>query len=144
MIRFEPMTEADIPAALALWQGMPGIGLRDADNPVSLTRYLARNPRCSYTAKENDALIGVGLAGHDGRRGYLHHVAVAPDRQRGGIGRRLVECCLAALKKDGIDKVNFWVEADNGNGLAFWKRIGGIERTDLVVVSMILGDNPNA
>jgi len=49
-----------------------------------------------------------------------------------------------AVKNEGIDKVNFWVKADNGNGLAFWKRIGGIERTDLVVVSMILGDNPNA
>ena len=29
-------------------------------------------------------------------------------------------------------------------GLAFWNRVGGRERTDLVIVSIITGDNPNA
>src|SRR5213076_337534 len=108
-------------------------GLRDADNPAALARYLDRNPGCSFTAKTLDGeLVGVGLAGHDGRRGYLHHVAVAPDLQRHGIGRILVEKCLAALKAEGIDKVNLWVKADNADGLKFWKRLGGSERTDLV------------
>src|SRR5438093_6545664 len=41
------MTEEDIPAALALWQGLPGIGLREADNPESLARFLRRNPGMS-------------------------------------------------------------------------------------------------
>jgi hypothetical protein len=36
------------------------------------------------------------------------------------------------------------VKADNADGLAFWKRVGGRERTDLVIVSVITGDNENA
>jgi hypothetical protein len=40
--------------------------------------------------------------------------------------------------------VNFWLKADNADGLAFWNRVGGRERTDLVVVSVILGENENA
>jgi ribosomal protein S18 acetylase RimI-like enzyme len=139
------MVEADIPAALALWQGMPGIGLRDADNPEAIARYLHRNPGMSFVA-EDDAgnLVGVSLAGHDGRRGYLHHTAVSPNGRNRGIGRRLVEANFTALKADGIEKVNFWVKADNADGLAFWNRVGGRERTDLVVVSVILGENENA
>ncbi|WP_197909620.1 GNAT family N-acetyltransferase [Gemmata massiliana] len=139
------MTEEDIPAALALWQGLPGIGLRDADSPAALAKYLRRNPGCSFVAlDEIGVLIGVSLAGHDGRRGYLHHVAVSERHRKQGLGRELVDRCAAALKAEGIEKINFWVKADNATGLAFWNRIGGRERTDLVIVSLILGDNPNA
>jgi N-acetylglutamate synthase len=145
MFTLRPMTEEDIPAALALWQGLPGIGLRDADSPESLAKYLRRNPGCSFVARtESGELAGVSLAGHDGRRGYLHHVAVAECFRKQGIGRQLVERCAEALKAEGIEKINFWVKADNTAGLAFWKRIGARERTDLVVVSLITGGNPNA
>jgi ribosomal protein S18 acetylase RimI-like enzyme len=139
------MVEEDIPAALAIWQGLPGIGLRDADNPASLARYLRRNPGLSFVAVgDRNELIGVSLAGHDGRRGYLHHVAVNLDHRREGIGRRLVDACLAALKAEGIEKVNLWVKADNSVGRGFWQRVGGRERDDIVMVSIITGDSENA
>jgi N-acetylglutamate synthase len=144
MAMIRPMMDQDIPAALALWQGLPGIGLRDADSPPALARYLQRNPGMSFVAVSNGEVVGVGLAGHDGRRGYLHHVAVSLDSRKQGIGRKLVNACLAALKSEGIEKVNFWVKADNADGLAFWNRVGGRERTDLAVVSVILGENENA
>jgi ribosomal protein S18 acetylase RimI-like enzyme len=145
MFAIRPMVEEDIPAALALWQGLPGIGLRDADNPVALARYLNRNPGCSFVGlNERGELVGVSLAGHDGRRGYLHHVAVSPAFQKQGLGRKLVVACIEALKLEGIEKVNLWVKADNAAGLEFWNRVGGRERSDLVIVSIITGDNPNA
>jgi ribosomal protein S18 acetylase RimI-like enzyme len=145
MIRVRPMVEEDIPAALGLWQGLPGIGLRGADSPPALARFLRRNPGTSFAAVgESGELIGVSLAGHDGRRGYLHHVAVTPRLQKQGIGRRLVEACLAALKAEGIEKVNLWVKADNAAGKAFWTCVGGHERTDIAMVSIITGDDPNA
>ena len=66
------------------------------------------------------------------------------DFRNRGTGRRLVEACVAALRAEGIEKVNFWVKADNAAGLAFWNRLGGRERTDILMVSLILGDNENA
>lgn len=145
MFTIRPMVEEDIPVALALWQGLPGIGLRDADNPASLARYLRRNPGCSFVAlTATGELVGVSLAGHDGRRGYLHHVAVAEAFRKQGLGRELVDRCAAALKAEGIEKINLWVKADNASGLAFWNRVGGRERPELVIVSIITGDNPNA
>jgi ribosomal protein S18 acetylase RimI-like enzyme len=145
MFTIRPMVDEDIPAALALWQGLPGIGLRDADSPASLARYLLRNPGCSFVALiEGGELAGVSLAGHDGRRGYLHHVAVAEPFRKQGLGRELVERCAAALKAEGIEKINLWVRVDNAPGREFWNRVGGRERTDILMVSIITGDNPNA
>lgn len=143
MVTLRPMLEEDIPAALALWQGLPGIGLRDADSPPALTRYLRRNPGTSFVAVSDGELVGVSLAGHDGRRGLLHHVAVASRWQKKGIGRRLVEACLYALKGQGIEKVILFVKADNAAGKEFWKRIGWSERADIVPLSIVTGDNPN-
>lgn len=139
-----PMTVDDIPAAVALWQGTEGMTLRGADRPEALARFLARNPGCSFVADAGGELVGVSLAGHDGRRGYLHHVAVRHDRRRGGLGRRLVAACAAALKAEGIEKVNFFVKADNAAGLAFWLGLGAVRRDDLLAVSLILSDDPNA
>jgi ribosomal protein S18 acetylase RimI-like enzyme len=138
------MTVDDIPAALALWQGAEGMTLRAADRPDSLARFLARNRGCNFVAVAGGEVAGVSLAGHDGRRGYLHHVAVRRDQQRQGLGRLLVEACTAALKAEGIEKVNFFVKADNAAGLAFWLGLGAIRRDELVAVSLILSDDPNA
>lgn len=145
MLTLRPMVEEDIPAALAMWQGLPGIGLRDADSPAALAKYLRRNPGSSFVAVTvAGELAGVSLAGHDGRRGYLHHLAVAEAHRAGGLGRELVARCAAALKAEGIEKINLWVKVDNAGGRAFWNRVGGRERDDVLMVSLITGDNPNA
>jgi ribosomal protein S18 acetylase RimI-like enzyme len=145
MVTIRPMVEEDIPAALALWQVLEGIGLRDADTPPALARYLRRNPGCSFVAvADAGELVGASLAGHDGRRGYLHHVAIAEPFRMQGVGRRLVDHCLAALKAEGIGKVHLFVKEDNAAGRVFWYAVGWRERPDIVLASFITGDSENA
>lgn len=136
MIAYRPMTVADIPAALAMWTGMPGITLREADTPEMLTRYLVRNPGLSILAEAGGQIVGTSLAGHDGRRGYLHHVAVRPDHRRRGIGRALVEKCLSALLAEGILKCHLFVNADNAEGKQFWRVLGWSERSGINLMSV--------
>jgi ribosomal protein S18 acetylase RimI-like enzyme len=129
------MTVADIGDALSLWQRSEGVSLRDADSPEALTLYLERNPGASFVARDGPTLVGVSLAGHDGRRGLLHHVAVAAPYRRQGIGRGLVERCLAALKKEGVMKCHILVFADNAEGKRFWTKLGWHERNGLQLMS---------
>jgi len=72
------------------------------------------------------------MAGHDGRRGTICHTAVHPDHRGKGAGRQLVEHALAALKNEGITKVNLVVFSRNKNGNAFWEKMGFTARNDLV------------
>lgn len=130
-----PFAEGDIDAALTLWRATPGIGVNDRDTPERLRSYLERNPGCSMVALAEGRVVGSVLAGHDGRRGYLHHLAVA-DAQRGrGLGRALVDAARANLAALGIDVCHCFVYADNAHGRAFWRALGWSLRDDLVVMT---------
>ena len=120
----------------ALWAGMPGLSLFPCDSPEGLSRYLDRNPGLSVVARTNGQLVGAALAGHDARRGFLHHVAVASDYRRRGLGRMMVEQCLAALTADGIGRCLILVNADNEEAKEFWRKIGWIDRPNVHVMSI--------
>jgi putative acetyltransferase len=121
---------------LSLWQKTEGVGLdSDTDTKDRIRLYLQRNPGLSFAAFEKRKVIGTVLSGHDGRRGYLHHLTVAETYRGKGIGTALVDKVISKLQMLGIRKCNIFVFADNTNGQEFWKKSGWVERTDLKVMS---------
>jgi len=122
--------------ARALWESTEGVGLSDADSFENVRRFLERNPDLSFVAIEDDVLVATILCGHDGRRGLIHHLAVASSHQRRGLGRELVRRALAALHHEGIRKCHLLVFQQNVAGKAFWNRIGAEERTSLGIFSL--------
>lgn len=126
-----PMTPADFPEVLALWAATEGVGLNESDTPEQLAAYLQRNPGFSLVARDAGRVIGAVLCGHEGRRGYLHHLAVATEHRGLGLGRQLVDTCLAELKRAGITRCNIFVFADNDEGMAFWRHTGWALRDDV-------------
>jgi GNAT superfamily N-acetyltransferase len=139
MVKLQAFEEPQIDAVLALWQGMDGIGLGLGDTPHDLAMFLARNAGCSPIAlNEQGEVVGVALCGHDGRRGYLHHVAVREAERGRGIGRLLIEYCRAALERVGVGRASIHVFADNKSGIAFWAHLGWSPRADLTVLQVEL------
>jgi N-acetylglutamate synthase len=120
---------------LALWKRCEGVGLSDADAPQAIRAYLERNPGMSFVAKVDSNIVGAILGGHDGRRGYIHHLAVDIVWRRHGIARRLVETCIYALKEAGIQKIHIFIFNNNVDGIAFWKSVGWTHRFDISVIS---------
>jgi len=129
----------DLPAALALWRVSPGVGLSDADEPVALQRFLARNPGLSGVATRGSTLVGTLLCGHDGRRGLIHHLVVAEAERRHGIARALVERARSALHRAGIAKCHLLAFGDNAPAQAFWRRVGARRRDELALWSLGTG-----
>jgi len=135
------ITPADYDALYALWLSCPGMGLNDRDDsPEGIAAYLRRNPNTCFAAEEEGRLIGCILAGHDGRRGFIHHTAVRPDCQRRGVGSALVAAALEALKTEGIAKVALLVFRRNETGNAFWEKQGFTAREDVCYRNLALAD----
>jgi putative acetyltransferase len=125
----------------ALWDRCSGVGLSSADERDRIAGYLARNPGMSFLALDGPVVVGVVLGGHDGRRGYVHHLAVDDDHRRQGIGRQLVERCLQALEAEGIQKCHLFIFHENEGGIAFWQAQGWTLRQDILVMSKHLAKN---
>lgn len=126
------MSANDGEKARALWADMPGIGLDDIDDSQDgLEKYLRRNPATCFVAERDGLIVGTILSGHDGRRGYIYHVAVRTSDRGRGIGRQLIEKALAALEQEKITKVALVVFADNADGNGFWEKMGFTARSDL-------------
>ena len=143
-IEIAEMTMSDYDSTYALLSATPGIGLRMADSRQSVERYLARNPGLSFVARSGGAIVGCVMCGHDGRRGYLQHLAVDPAFRLKGVGRALVHHCLEALKKLGIEKTHLDVLTDNQHAHRYWTRLGWKKRDDLMRYSFTNSDQLNA
>lgn len=138
------MTIADYDAVMRLLNATSGVRLRQADSLEAIARYLERNPGLSFVALVEAQLVGCIMGGHDGRRGYLQHLAVTEAQRRRGIGSALVEACLAKLEEQGILKSHIDVLAANESGLAYWQRRGWKKREDIFRFSIVRGKDANA
>jgi N-acetylglutamate synthase len=126
-----PMTAGDYTEVLDLWNSCEGV--RANETPEEFKRILRRNRGLSCVIRRNEELAAAVLCCHDGRRGYLYHLGVAPQFRKLGLGRILVEHSLAKLREAGIQRCSIFVILGNEPGEAFWKRVGWRERIDLKV-----------
>ena len=132
-INIRIMTIADYDAVYALWLSCKGMGLNNLDDSrEGIERFLNRNPETCFVAEKDGAVVGVIIAGNDGRRGYIYHTAVNPDYRRQGIAKRLVDAALNALQGLGINKAALVVFDRNLDGNSFWESAGFTVRNDLV------------
>lgn len=129
------MTIEDIPKAISLWQACDGVGLSDADEPAALAAFLSRNPDISCVVESNSEVVAAALGGHDGRRGFLYHLAVRTEFRRQGLGRALVRTALTAMRSAGVLKCHVMVFRTNRAGREFWSSVGFHLRDDLDVCS---------
>lgn len=81
-------------------------------------------PELLFVALLNDRVIGSVMVGYEGHRGWLNYLAVLPDCQRRGYGRKLAEKATNELKKLGCLKVNLQVRRSNISAVEFYKHLG--------------------
>lgn len=127
------MTIEDYEKVYDLWIHTTGIGLNIIDDSKEgIAQYLMRNPNTCFVAEDNGELVGVIMSGHDGRRGFIYHMAVNKEHRRKGIGKALVNSALVALEMEGIHKVALVALAKNVSGNIFWEKVGFTVRKDLL------------
>lgn len=134
-IDIREMSIEDYSSIYELWESSEGVGLSDSDAKSEITKFLDRNPGLSFTAWKGEALVGAILCGQDGRRGYVHHLAVRESHRKGGVGRALVTRCIHKLKQLGIGKCHLFVFKNNEIGLSFWQNLEWIAREELLIMS---------
>ncbi len=127
------MTINDYDDVYSLWLSCKGMGLNNVDDSrEGIERFLIRNPDTCFVAEKDNEIVGVIIAGNDGRRGYIYHTAVREQYRKQHIASKLVDCVISAMKNNGINKIALVVFDRNENGNAFWEKAGFTKRDDLI------------
>lgn len=118
--------DGDAAEVVALWEAA-GL-IRPWNDPyLDIERKKVVQRDLFLVAVDEDRLVGVGMAGYDGHRGWVNYLAVRPDARQLGIGRALMSEFERRLLALGCPKVNLQVRAGNDEVLAFYARLGYTE-----------------
>jgi len=85
---------------------------------------LAVGPESLLVAEIDGVVVGAVIAGFDGVRGWIYHLAVSPEHRRRGIATGLMRGAEAALRARGCSKINLQVRASNQSVVAFYLALG--------------------
>lgn len=132
------MSFEDYEAVHALWVSAPEVGLSESDTRAGTDAFLTRNAGMSAVAVIGSELVGAVLCGHDGRRGYLHHLVVSSAWRGRGIAKQLLHWCFDRLSAHGILKCSVFLFSSNAAGAAFWQHNGWSARPDLQVLQKLV------
>ncbi len=113
----------DYDRVVRLWK-TAGLEIRPGDERAQIRKKLERDPELFLVAVENKSLVGTVLGSWDGRRGWIHHLAIRPTRQRTGLGTLLITEVEKRMRKKGVLKVNAIVYRTNKKSINFFKKNG--------------------
>lgn len=121
-----PYQAADHDAVIDLWNRC-GLTRPWNDPAKDIARKLQVRPDLFLVAVATKEVVGSVMAGYDGHRGWINYLGVAPEAQRQGLGRRLMEEAEWLLRLDGCPKINLQVRARNTEAIEFYRRIGFLQ-----------------
>ena len=123
-------TMDDYPVVHVLWQ-RGGLWMRPSDGPEATLLKLARDPGLFLLARDTGGrIVGTVMGGWDGRRAYVYHLAVAPERRRRGVGGALMDELEARFRGLGAVKAKLQILAENDDSKAFFAGRGYLLETD--------------
>ena len=122
-MRVSSASESDMDDVIALWEACDLT--RPWNDPVADYRLaLANDTSAILLAHRRGALVASIMAGFDGHRGWVYYLAVAPDCQKRGLGKKMMEAAEKWLRERDAPKVQLMVRDDNEAAIGFYKALG--------------------
>ncbi len=130
-LEIRPYAEPDREALIDLWQRC-GLVVEHNDPDEDIDRKLAHDPEHLLVAVDRDlddgtgtgTVVGSVMVGYEGRRGWLNLLAVHPDHQGNGIGKRLMDRAESILADLGCPKINLQIRTSNTEVIEYYKELG--------------------
>ena len=135
-MKIRDLRATDYEALVSLWErgGLP-YRPNGRDARASIAREIDGDASIFLAAEIDGTLIGAVLGTHDGRKGWINRLVVAPERRREGIARALVEAVVERLSERGIRIVTCLIEDWNGASAAFFESLGFVHHEEIAYYS---------
>ncbi len=139
LFRIREMTIEDYQNVLKVWEEA-GIDIGLSDTKPEIKRMIDHNPGLCLVMEDTktEEIIGAVLGGFDGRRGWVHHLAVMPKHQGKGLGRKIMNELEKRFKAMNIVKIKLEVVRGNQGVIDFYEKLGWNLRDELITMSKTL------
>ena len=129
----------DYEPAVALWEAV-GLTRPWNDARADLVRAM-QGPESTVLGgyDSRGELIATAMVGHDGHRGWVYYLAVAPHRQREGYARQIMQACEQWVLERHIPKIQLMVRTDNQAVIDLYNALG-YEASDVTVLGRRFND----
>jgi ribosomal protein S18 acetylase RimI-like enzyme len=131
-VKIETLPERLYDDAVALWHDT-GLTRPWNDPSADLHRAVEGASSTVLAAIDGETLVATAMVGHDGHRGWVYYLAVSPELQGQGLGRRMMTECQDWVLARGIPKLQLMVRSSNAAAMGFYQRIGYIDAEVVVL-----------
>lgn len=121
MLRTYQTTDEE--AVIALWHAC-GLVVPQNNPKRDIVRKLRVNPELFLVGELDGKIIATCMAGYEGHRGWINYLAVAPEHQRKGFAREVMQHAESLLRAAGCPKINLQVRSTNAAVIAFYEQLG--------------------
>lgn len=109
--------------AISLWE-VTGLTRPWNDPMADLRRAMDSASSTVLGCSADGDLVATAMVGHDGHRGWVYYVAVAPHHQGHGLGRMMMNACEQWLIERGAVKVHLMIRTTNERVTGFYEALG--------------------
>jgi ribosomal protein S18 acetylase RimI-like enzyme len=136
VVTIRAMSLNDYDAVLRLWkQGDIPYRPQGRDSKKNIAQQLKQPTSYFLVAEAEKQIIGAVVGTHDGRKGWINRLVVAPPFRKKGIGRRLVEAVEQHFTSIGIDIVASLIEDWNITSMQVFTQLGYTKHPDILYYS---------
>jgi ribosomal protein S18 acetylase RimI-like enzyme len=130
------MTPKDYDSVIHLWkEGNLSYRPQGRDSKINFKRQLQQPTSLYYVAQIDNDIIGTVLGTHDGRKGWINRLVVAPLFRKKGIGKLLVNEVERQLAVKKIDIIACLIEEWNTSSMRVFQQLGYVKHTDILYFS---------
>ena len=125
MLTVRSYAPADFEKVVALWEACELT--RPWNDPASDIEFCAGSDNSILlvgVAGGESKIVATAMVGHDGHRGWIYYVAVAPEHQEKGAGREIMAHAEGWLAQRGVPKAMLMIREANKKVIGFYQRLG--------------------
>jgi ribosomal protein S18 acetylase RimI-like enzyme len=135
-IAIRKMRIKDYGQLIALWnEGNIPYRPQGRDSKKHIQRQLRQPNSFYFIAEDEGKIVGAILGTHDGRKGWINRLVVAPAYRHKGIANRLIQEVERSLTRAGIDIVACLIEDWNDVSANVFERLGYTKHPDILYYS---------
>ena len=125
MLTIRSYSPDDFENVVALWEACELT--RPWNDPASDIAFCLRSENSSLLvglASAGSKIVATAMVGHDGHRGWIYYVAVAPEQRGREAGREIMAHAEAWLAERGVPKAMLMIRDTNKKVIGFYHRLG--------------------